>query len=45
MITDNRPNMIRAERLINEIICLFCIAYTLQLVIRKELLLAEVLIT
>jgi hypothetical protein len=42
--TDNGSNMVRAGRLINEIIRLPCTTHTLQLVVGKGLLPAEVLI-
>ena len=44
MTTDNGSNMVKAGRLMNELTRLPCTAHTLQLVVGKGLLPAEVLI-
>ncbi len=44
MTTDNGFNMVKAGKLMNELTRLPCTAHTLQLVVRKGLIPAEVLI-
>ena len=44
MTTDNGSNMVKTEKLISELTRLSCTAHTLQLVVGKGLIPAEVLI-